>query len=167
MIKYIYQESSFAALTTTKEVNMNPLNFIWIVAAIIFIIIEAATMGLATIWFAFAAIAAWLVQIMGVPPLGQIAVFLIVSAVLLYYTRPIALKYFKVGRTKTNADKLVGETGKVTEEINNLNAKGLVKISGQIWTSRSLENEVIPVETLVKVERIDGVKLIVKKLEDN
>ena len=146
---------------------MHPVDFIWIVAAIIFIIIEAATMGLATIWFAFAAIAAWLVQIIGVPPLGQIAVFLIVSAVLLYFTRPIALKYFKVGRTKTNADRLVGETGKVTEEINNLNAKGLVKISGQIWTSRSLENNVIPIETLVKVERIDGVKLIVSKLEDN
>lgn len=146
---------------------MNPVDFIWIIAAIIFIIIEAATMGLATIWFAFASIAAWLVQIIGVPPLGQIAVFLIVSAVLLYYTRPIALKYFKVGRVKTNADRLVGETGKVTEEIDNLNAKGLVKISGQIWTSRSLENKVIPVDTLVNVERIDGVKLIVTELEDN
>jgi membrane protein implicated in regulation of membrane protease activity len=146
---------------------MNPVDFIWIIAAIIFIIIEAATMGLATIWFAFASIAAWLVQIIGVPPLGQIAVFLIVSAVLLYYTRPIALKYFKVGRVKTNADRLVGETGKVTEEIDNLNAKGLVKISGQIWTSRSLENKVIPVETLVHVESIDGVKLIVTELEDN
>jgi membrane protein implicated in regulation of membrane protease activity len=146
---------------------MNPVDFIWIIAAIVFIIIEAATMGLATIWFAFASIAAWLVQIIGVPPLGQIAVFLIVSAILLYYTRPIALKYFKVGRVKTNADRLVGETGKVTEEIDNLNAKGLVKISGQIWTSRSLENKVIPVDTLVKVVRIDGVKLIVNKLEDN
>lgn len=145
---------------------MNPLDFIWIAAAIIFVIIEAATMGLATIWFAFAAIVAWLAQVIGVPPLGQIAVFLVVSAILLYFTRPIALKYFKVGRTRTNADKLVGETGKVTEEIDNLNAKGLVKISGQIWTSRSSENKVIPIDTLVKVDRIDGVKLIVSKLED-
>lgn len=146
---------------------MNPVDFIWIVAAIIFIIIEAATMGLATIWFAFASIAAWIVQILGMPPLGQIAVFLIFSAVLLYFTRPIALKYFKVGRVKTNADRLVGETGKVTEEIDNINAKGLVKISGQIWTSRSEKNKVIPVDTLVKVIRIDGVKLIVNELEDN
>lgn len=146
---------------------MNPVDFIWIVAAIIFIIIEAATMGLATIWFAFASIAAWIVQILGMPPLGQIAVFLIVSGILLYFTRPIALKYFKVGRTKTNADRLIGETGKVTEEIDNINAKGLVKISGQIWTSRSEKNKVIPVDTLVKIEKIDGVKLIVNELEDN
>ncbi len=146
---------------------MNPANFIWIIAAIIFLIIEAATMGLATIWFAFAAIAAWLAQIIGIPPLGQIIVFLIVSAVLLYFTRPIALKYFKVGRTKTNADRLVGETGKVTEEIDNINAKGLVKISGQIWTSRSMDNKVVAVDSLVKVERIDGVKLIVSELEGN
>ena len=146
---------------------MNPVDFIWIIAAIIFLVIEAATMGLATIWFAFAAIAAWLTQIIGMPPLGQIVVFLIVSAVLLYYTRPIALKYFKVGRTKTNADKLLGDTGKVTEEIDNINAKGLVKISGQIWTSRSVNSKVIPVDSLVKVERIDGVKLIVSELEDN
>ena len=145
---------------------MNPLSLIWIGAAIIFIIIEALTFGLTTIWFAIGAVGAWIAQSLGLSPLGQIAVLLIISSIMLFLTRPIALKYLSVGKTRTNADKLVGEVGKVIETIDNLNAKGLVKISGQIWTSRSLEDKIIPADTLVTVERIDGVKLIVIEKED-
>jgi len=61
---------------------------------------------------------------------------------------------------------LVGGIGKVTEEIDNMNGKGLVKISGQVWTSRSLNETIIPINSLVKVDRIDGVKLIVKEMEE-
>lgn len=146
---------------------MDPNSLIWIGAAIIFVIIEASTMGLTTIWFAIASIGAWIAQVFGLNPIGQITVFLLISVILLYFTRPIALKYLKVGRIRTNSDKLVGELGKVTEEINNLNAKGLVKVSGQIWTSRSIDSSIITVDSLVKVERIEGVKLIVSEMEEN
>ena len=74
---------------------MNPVDFIWIAAAIVFVIIEAATMGLATIWFAFAAIVAWLAQVIGVPPLGQIAVFLVVSAILPLFHPPNRTQVFQ------------------------------------------------------------------------
>jgi membrane protein implicated in regulation of membrane protease activity len=145
---------------------MNPASLIWIAAAVVFIIIEAATFGLTTIWFAIGSVGAWIAQSLGFSPIGQIAVFLIVSALMLFWTRPIALKYLSTGRTRTNADKLVGDVGKVIEAIDNLNAKGLVKISGQIWTSRSINDTIIPVDSLVKVERIEGVKLIVSKTEE-
>jgi membrane protein implicated in regulation of membrane protease activity len=146
---------------------MNPLSLIWIGAAVVFIIIEAMTFGLTTIWFAIGAVGAWIAQSLGFNPLGQIAVFLVTSSIMLFLTRPIALKYLSVGKTRTNADKLVGEVGKVIETIDNLNAKGQVKISGQIWTSRSLDNKIIPVDALIKVDKIDGVKLIVIETEDN
>ncbi len=145
---------------------MNPVALLWIGAAVIFIIIEAATMGLTTIWFAVAALVALVASIFNFSPLLQITVFLVVSAVLIYFTRPLAVKYLKIGTIRTNADKLVGGIGKVTEEIDNMNGKGLVKISGQVWTSRSLNETIIPINSLVKVDRIDGVKLIVKEMEE-
>lgn len=141
---------------------MNPASIFWIALIIIFVIIEAATAGITTIWFAIASVIALVSQLLGFSPIAQIAIFLVSSAVLLYFTRPLVMKYLKVGNTRTNADKLVGDVGKVIEEIDNLNAKGLVKISNQIWTARSLDETIIPMDTLVRVERIDGVKLIVK-----
>ncbi|HAE43040.1 MAG TPA: NfeD family protein [Clostridiales bacterium] len=141
---------------------MNPASIFWIALIIIFVIIEAATAGITTIWFAIASVIALVSQLLGFSPIAQIAIFLVSSAVLLYFTRPLVMKYLKVGKTRTNADKLVGDVGKVIEEIDNLNAKGLVKISNQIWTARSLDETIIPMDTLVRVERIDGVKLIVK-----
>jgi membrane protein implicated in regulation of membrane protease activity len=141
---------------------MEPASIFWIALIIVFVIIEAATAGIATIWFAIASVIALVAQLLGFSPIGQIAIFLIASAILIYFTRPLVMKYLKVGKTRTNADKLVGDVGKVIEEIDNLNAKGLVKISNQIWTARSLDETIIPMDTLVRVERIDGVKLIVK-----
>ena len=141
---------------------MEPASIFWIALIIVFVIIEAATAGITTIWFAIASVIALVAQLLGFSPIGQIAIFLIASAILIYFTRPLVMKYLKVGKTRTNADKLVGDVGKVVEEIDNLNAKGLVKISNQIWTARSLDESIIPMDTLVRVERIDGVKLIVK-----
>ncbi|PKM70489.1 MAG: NfeD family protein [Firmicutes bacterium HGW-Firmicutes-18] len=141
---------------------MEPASIFWIALIIVFVIIEAATAGITTIWFAIASVIALVAQLLGFSPIGQIAIFLIASAILIYFTRPLVMKYLKVGKTRTNADKLVGDVGKVIEEIDNLNAKGLVKISNQIWTARSLDETIIPMDTLVRVERIDGVKLIVK-----
>lgn len=141
---------------------MEPASIFWIALIIVFVIIEAATAGITTIWFAIASVIALVSQLLGFSPIGQIAIFLITSAILIYFTRPLVMKYLKVGKTRTNADKLVGDIGKVIEEIDNLNAKGLVKISNQIWTARSLDETIIPMDTLVRVERIDGVKLIVK-----
>ncbi|MBV1757908.1 MAG: NfeD family protein [Dethiosulfatibacter sp.] len=144
---------------------MEPASIFWIALIIVFVIIEAATAGITTIWFAIASVIALVAQLLGFSPISQIAIFLVTSAILIYFTRPLVMKYLKVGKTRTNADKLVGDVGKVIEEIDNLNAKGLVKISNQIWTARSLDETIIPMDALVRVERIDGVKLIVNKME--
>lgn len=146
---------------------MDLISYFWVFIVILSVIIEAATMGLATIWFAFGALAAWIVQFLHFSFTFQVFIFLIVSSILLIFTRPFAIKHLKVGKTATNVDKLIGKTGKVVEEIDNINARGKIKISGQIWTSRSVDEEILKMDQLVEVVMVEGVKLIVKKIKED
>lgn len=136
----------------------------WLVLLTVFILAEIATLGLVTIWFAGGALVAFFVALITESVLVQVFVFLAVSFLLLFFTRPIAAKYFNNKRTKTNAEGLVGEICKVTEEIDNFNESGTVLLNGLEWTARSKEEEKkIPAGTKVKVCAIDGVKVIVEE----
>jgi membrane protein implicated in regulation of membrane protease activity len=133
---------------------------VWIIAAVIFIIVEALTMGLTTIWFAGGAVAAALSTVFGVPVIGQVVIFLAVSILLIYSTKAWKAK-FKIGREKTNVEAVVGQTGFVTETISPA-AFGQVKVGGIIWTAMSSNpNVVIDTGTEVTVAGVEGVKLIV------
>ncbi|WP_113672448.1 NfeD family protein [Vallitalea guaymasensis] len=138
---------------------------IWLGVLIICIILEAATLGLTTIWFAFGALASLLVSLFGAGIIIQVVVFIIVSLCLLYFTRPIALKVLKIGHAKTNYESIIGKVGIVIEDIDNLSAKGQVKVDGQIWSSRSLHGSSIEKGMKVKVAEVKGVKLIVEKVK--
>lgn len=136
----------------------------WLVLLTVFILAEIATLGLVTIWFAGGALVAFFVALITESVLVQVFVFLAVSFLLLFFTRPIAAKYFNNKRTKTNAEGLVGEICKVTEEIDNFNESGTVLLNGLEWTARSkAEEKKIPTGTKVKVCAIDGVKVIVEE----
>jgi len=138
------------------------MNVFWIAAIIIFVIIEAATPQLVTIWFAIGAIGGLIASLLGAEVIVQLIVFTLISLLLLIFTRSFVKKVLKPRNAKTNADRLIGTTAVVTEEINNILASGQVKASGQEWTARTEENIVIPVEELVTILRIEGVKLIVE-----
>lgn len=140
---------------------------VWLVLLAVFILVEIATLGLVTIWFAGGALVAFLVAVVTESVLIQIFVFLAVSFLLLFFTRPIALKRFNNRRTKTNAEGLVGEYCKVTETIDNFNETGTVMLNGLEWTARSKDNVKIAVGTKVKVSAIDGVKVIVEEEKEN
>ena len=135
---------------------------IWIAVFVVLIVIEAATMALTTIWFAGGALVAFLASLLGAGLLMQTILFIVVSVILLAVTRPLAVEFFNKGRIKTNAESLIGETAVVQQEIDNLRAKGMV-INGQEWSARSVDNEIIPNETLVEIMEISGVKLLVRK----
>lgn len=105
-----------------------------------------------------------LVALIKFPFIVQVLVFLMASGVLVYYTRPIAKQYLKIGATKTNVNSVISQTGIVTKKILPYNT-GQVKVSGQIWTAKSHNNEQIDEETTIEVVRVEGVKLIVKKLD--
>lgn len=139
----------------------------WLAALIVFIVVEIATMGLTTIWFAAGALAAVLASALGVPLGIQITLFLAVSLVLLFFTRPLAVKYFNKGRIKTNAESLVGRQAIVTGEIDNRKGVGQVTVNGQEWSARTAEEGVqVPVGSLVDILAINGVKLIVNYNKD-
>lgn len=138
----------------------------WLIALIIFLVIEAATLGLATIWFAGGALVALIAAMCGAGLGIQVASFLVVSLVLLIFTRPFAVRFLSKDTLKTNVDRVIGMEGVVTEEISNLAGTGKVSLGGNIWTART-ENEggTIPVDAVVAVLRVEGVKLIVKVKE--
>ena len=137
----------------------------WLVAAAVFVVIEIMTMGLTTIWFAGGALVGAVMAAVSLPLWSQIIAFAVISVILLILTRPWALKYVNSRTIKTNVDSLIGQTGLVTQDIDNLNAKGQVKVRGQIWTARSISDEVKLHEgQKVSIESISGVKVIVKPM---
>ncbi len=137
---------------------------IWLLILIIAIVIEIATMGLTTIWFAGGALVAFLLALLNMPLWLQIAAFLIVSVVLLYFTRPMAMKYFNKGVTQTNSDALVGQQGIVVSDINNIEGLGRVLIQGKEWSARAAnEEDKIKAGQVVTVRAIEGVKLLVEE----
>ena len=138
----------------------------WLIALVVFLVIEAATLGLATIWFAGGALVALIAALCGAGLGIQVASFLVVSLVLLFFTRPLAVRFLNKDTLKTNVDRVVGMEGVVTEEISNLAGTGKVSLGGNMWTART-ENEggTIPVDAVVTVLRVEGVKLIVKVKE--
>lgn len=138
--------------------------YFWFAAAAILIIIEIATLGLTTIWFAAGALVAGFLKLAGADILIQLLAFAIVAAALLFMTRPLAAKYLNSQTKRTNTDSLIGEVCLVTSPINNLQAEGQAVVKGQEWTARSADGSLIPEGTQVKIVGISGVKLIVETL---
>ncbi len=136
---------------------------IWLAIAAAMIIVEIATLGLTSIWFAGGALVSAVVSCFNDNWLIQLIVFAIVSLVLLLFTKPIAQKRLMKEPEKTNVEGLVGEKAYVTEEINNIKSKGAVKLKGLEWSARSENDEIIEADTEVVVKAISGVKLIVGK----
>ncbi|MEG1848199.1 MAG: NfeD family protein [Lachnospiraceae bacterium] len=135
---------------------------VWLILFVVLIVMELATLGLTTLWFAAGALVATIAATIGVPLYLQIILFLGVSAILLFFTRPIAVKYFNKDRVKTNAESLVGKQAVVTSDIDNLQGIGQVIIGGMEWSARAEDDEAhIPVGTITEVKGIHGVKLIV------
>ena len=139
----------------------------WLIAFVVLLGIEAMTMALTTIWFAGGALVAFVLALFGINIQVQLAVFVIVSFVLLFFTRPFALKYVNRNTVKTNMDSLIGKSARVTATINNTEGKGAAVLNGQEWTARALEDDrIYPVGTMVEVKEIRGVKLIVSENQE-
>lgn len=137
---------------------------IWILIAVIFAVVEAFTMGLTTIWFTVGGVGACIIALLGGPLWLQITVFLIVSIILLYFTRPLAEKRLKIGHEKNNIELLIDKTCLVTSTIKPYQP-GQVKLDGLTWTAVVNENkETLEKGELVKIVKIEGVKLIVERV---
>lgn len=139
------------------------MTIVWLVLLIVMVVIELATMGLTTIWFAGGSLVATIAAACSAPIWLQVTLFFVVSLVLLWFTRPIAVKYFNKDRIRTNVEAMVGRQGVVTSEIDNVEGIGEVKIGGMEWTARTIVDGMkLPVGTVVIVRAVDGVKVIVQ-----
>ncbi len=140
---------------------MNLMNVVWIVAVIVFAVVEGMTEGLVSVWFAIGALAGLIASVMRYGALKQLAAFVVVSAIALAATRPLVKRYAAQGYTRTNADRVIGQLGRVTETVDG--ESGAVYADGKTWTARSSDGAVLPMETQVRVDRIEGVKLYVTR----
>lgn len=138
------------------------MTIFWLAAFIVFAVGEAVTVGLVSVWFAVGALAALFATALGAGLWLQITVFLGVSALALALFKPLSTKFLKPKVSATNADRVIGAQALVTETINNTQAQGQVKVSGQVWSARAAQDVVIPAGRDVKILRIEGVKVIVE-----
>ena len=145
---------------------MNWAAVFWLTMIVVFLLAEASTVTLVSLWFAAGSLAAMLVALTGAGIGFQVTVFVIVAAVCLTALRPLVRKHIKPKLTKTNVDAVVGSTGLVTVAIDNVSAVGQVKLGAMYWTARSVSGDPIAEGTLVKVERIEGVKAIVSPVKE-
>lgn len=138
----------------------------WLIIFVILLIVEIATLGLTTIWFAAGSLTAFVFGVIGFGTTVQLVVFLIVSVLLFAITRPIAVKYFNKERAKTNAESLIGEQALVIEDIDTVQSVGRVEIRGMEWSAKTDEPDgKIAKNKIVVVDGIQGVKLIVREKE--
>lgn len=139
----------------------------WLIGLAVLLLIEIFTLGLTTIWFAGGAFVAFISTLLGAPVWLQLALFAIVSLVLLIFTRPVAIKRLNKNRVKTNYEGLIGKVIKVTKRVDNLSQSGEAVVNGQEWTVRSLKEQVtFEPGTKVKIVNIEGVRLIVEEYKE-
>lgn len=146
---------------------MNPMIWIWLGLTVALLILEICTTSLTSIWFAAGSLTAFVLAIFKLPLWSQIVAFVVVSVVLLIFTRPLVEKVLKVGKIKTNLDEIIGKRAKVIVAIDNMNGRGYVTLDGKEWSARSVTDEIIPEDSMVEVMEITGVKLIVKAIKED
>ena len=145
---------------------MNVMSWLWLGGVVLFGAVEAATAGLVSIWFAAGAVAGLIAAWLGAGVAAQVVLFAVVSAAALAVTRPLVRRYAAGKAVPTNLDRVLGDTGRVTETIDNARSAGAVYVDGKTWTARSDDGAVIPQGTTVKILRMEGVTLFVRKIKE-
>lgn len=142
------------------------MQWIWIAALVLFIIVEAATSALVSLWFIGGSVAGLIASICGAPEWLQVILFFVVSAVLLFTLRPMTRKFLLPNKTVTNARSNIGKIAVVTETIDNLHGTGAAKVAGVLWSARSAKDERIEEGSVVRIVEIEGAKLCVEYAEE-
>ena len=141
------------------------MEVLWLALLIVFAVLEASTVSLVSIWFMRGALTALIAALCGAEIWLQVVLFFVVSIALLLCLRPLSKKLLKKKKVATNADSNIGKTAVVTETIDNLRGTGAVKISGVEWSARSVDDSVLEKDAVVRILRIEGVKVCVERAE--
>ena len=138
---------------------------LWLVLTVVFVITEALSIALISIWFAVGAVLAMVSALFGAPLWLQLLIFIAVSGVLVLAAKPLSEKMINKRAVQTNADRVIGQTAFVTQTINNSLSTGQVRVLEQVWTARSVSDELIVEGTTVVVKDIQGVKVLVEPIK--
>ena len=157
----------FCTTIMKGESDQMVMKLIWAGLLIVFVIGEAVTVGLASVWFALGALAALICVLLDANLWVQLIAFVLVSGLSMLAFRPIARKYINGKVEPTNADRLIDSVALVTEEIHNLRGQGAVSVGGLVWSARSEHDELIAKDTLVRITRIEGVKVYVEQVKED
>ena len=144
---------------------MNWAAITWLLLTVVFLMLEASTVTLISIWFAIGSVAAMVVSLFGGSLLLQLTVCILVAALMLLLLRPLVRKFIDPRITPTNVDSVIGSTGLVTIAIDNSIPAGQVRLGAMDWTARSTSGEPIAQHTMIRVDRIEGVKVFVSPAE--
>ena len=149
------------------DIKDSYITIAWLILLIVLLIIEIITVGLTSIWAAGGALAALILNLLNLSVVWQVVVFFVVTFVLLYFTRPFAVKFINAKREKTNYEGIIGKTIRIADRVDNMSQTGRAVVNGQEWTVRAEKDEdILEPGTIAKVVNITGVKLIVKKYEE-
>lgn len=140
---------------------------VWIFMAVLFLVVEIVTVGMVSIWLVAGALVALLLAALGLPFWLQVVVFVLVSVGCFLFLYPHLKRFVRKNHQATNADMVLGKTAVVVRRIDNIKATGAVSVDGKTWSARSSDNSVIESGSYVRVERIQGVKLIVTPISDS
>ena len=138
--------------------------YIWLAVFVLLLVIEGFNPGLVCLWFAFGALIAFICSLLGASLVVQLIAFAVSSALFVVFLRPFAVRFVNQKRVATNADAVIGKEGLVTEDINDTLGTGQVKITGQVWSARTADGSELPAGSQISVLRIEGAKVIVKKI---
>ena len=141
-------------------------DLLWVLVFAVALLLECCTVQLVSIWFCVGAVAAEILELFHCPVWIQVAAFAAISALCLLLVYPLLSKNLKSKKQDFNANKILGQIGLVVQQIDNIQASGLIKINGTTWTARSVNDEIIEKDKLVKIIKIDGVKAIVKEVKN-
>ncbi|MCX8074029.1 MAG: NfeD family protein [Clostridia bacterium] len=141
-----------------------PIWAIWLILCGIFFIIEIATISFLFLWPGIGAFIAFIICIFGFDLKVQISVFAFISVILIIFTKPLVKKIFKMKDVPMNNKSVIGKNGVVLKTIDNKSGKGQIKVSGEVWSARSINEDIIEEGTTVLIDSIDGVRLNVKKV---
>lgn len=144
---------------------MNLMIWVWLGAIVVFGVAELLTEGMVSVWFVAGSLAALAAAMLETPVSVQVLSFAVVSAAALAASRPLVRKLMNKTGVPANFERIVGAVARVTENIDNERACGAVYVDGKTWSARSVSGDMIPAGSRVKVQRIEGVKLLVNLLE--
>ncbi len=158
MIKMATAASAAAAGGVNMPID---IHILWLIGVVVFAVLEGVTYQMISIWFMFGAMGGLIASLVTDSFLAQMVVFLAISILLLAVLRPLSMKLVKNQDFKSNTDGLIGKEVLITQEVSNIKGTGQGKINGMVWTVRSEDDIPLPAGETAKIERIEGVKLIV------